>query len=212
MRPGASTLLALLLLSPGVVSLPPQAFAQRSPPAGGGAPALTYVVARTDRLRVSVFQEDDLSIIARVDSNDCVNLPLVGAVKVASLRLDEAQKAVERAYRDGRYLRNPQVTINVEEYAPREVSIHGMVRNPGRIPLPIESTMAVHDAVIKAGGFTDVARGNAVLVTRVLSNGVKQTWTIDVDSLIRGRNNADVQRPALTLEPGDIIFVEQRTF
>jgi polysaccharide export outer membrane protein len=212
MRPGASILLALLLLASGVFTLAPDARAQRLPAAGGGALPLTYVVALTDRLRVSVFQEDDLSIIARVDSQGSVNLPLVGGVKVAGLTLADAQKAVEQAYRDGRFLRNPQVTINVEEYAPREVSIHGMVRNPGRIPLPVESTMAVHDAVIKAGGFTDVARGNAVLVTRVLSNGNKQTWTVDVDSLIRGRNNADVQRSALTLEPGDIIFVEQRTF
>jgi polysaccharide export outer membrane protein len=212
MRPGALLSLALALLATGIAPPAPEARAQRAPAVGGGALPRTYVVAPTDRLRVSVFQEDDLSIIARVDSQGSINLPLVGAVPVLGLNLTDAQTAVEKAYREGRFLRNPQVTINVEEYAPREVSVHGMVRNPSRIPLPIESTMPVHEAIIKAGGFTDVARGNAVLVTRVLSNGTKQTWTVDVDSLIRGRNNADLQRTALALEPGDIIFVEQRTF
>ncbi|MBE7539705.1 MAG: polysaccharide biosynthesis/export family protein [Opitutaceae bacterium] len=183
--------------------------AQRLPATTGTVP-LTYTIALTDRLRIGVYQEDDLSIIARVDSLGCVNLPLAGEVKVMGLTIGEAQKAVEEAYIKGRYLRNPQVTINVEEYAPREVSIHGQVRTPGRYSLPIEATMTVLDLVTKAGGLTDTAKGSEITVTRVSADGKRSTYTIDVESLIKGRDNADVKKNALPLLPGDIVNVPER--
>lgn len=194
---------ALFLLSVGLLR------AQRLPSTTEIKP-LSYAIALTDRLRISVYQEDDLSIIARVDAKGCVNLPLVGEVQIAGLSIADAQRVVEAAYREGRYLRHPQVTINVEEYAPREISVQGQVRSPGRIPLPIESTMTIFDAVSKAGGLTDTARGSAVTVTRVLPDGTKQTFVVDVESLIKGRNRADVQKNSLLLQPGDIVYVPER--
>jgi len=110
----------------------------------------SYAIASTDRLRITVYQEEDLSVFARVDAKGTVNLPLVGEVVVAGKTVSEAQQVIEAAYRDGRYLKKPQVTINIEEYAAREVSIDGKVRNPGRYPLPIEANMTVLELVTKA--------------------------------------------------------------
>jgi polysaccharide export outer membrane protein len=168
----------------------------------------SYTLTATDRLRIVIYQEDDLSSIVRIDSNGNVNLPLVGEVKVANLTVPQAQNAVEDAYRNGRFLRNPQVIISVEEYAPREVSIGGQVRNPGRYPLPIESVMTVVDLVTKAGGLTDIARGNSVTITHITPDGQKITSTVDVDSIIKGRAKAD--NKALQLQPGDIVYVPER--
>lgn len=173
------------------------------------APA-SYTIALTDKLRISIYQEDDLSVISRVDAQGMVNLPLVGQVVVAGDTVEEAQKAIEKSYIDGRYLRHPQVTITVEEYAPREVSIQGEIRSPGRYPLPIESSMTVLELVTKAGGLTDTAKGTAVTITRIGHNGSKDVFTIDVDSLIKGKDKANVQQNALMLKPGDIVYVPQR--
>lgn len=173
-------------------------------------PALTYTIALTDRLRITVFQEEDLSTIARVDSKGCVNLPLVGEVEVVGKSVSEAQKIIETAYREGRYLRNPQVTINIEEYAPREVSIQGMVRNPGRYPLPIEANMTVLELVTKAGGLTDTAKGTAITVTRISVDGKKTVFTVDVESLIKGKDRAKATDNSLLLQPGDIVYVPER--
>ncbi|MGC4072621.1 MAG: polysaccharide biosynthesis/export family protein [Nibricoccus sp.] len=97
-------------------------------------PVPSYAIVPTDRLRIDVYQEEDLSVIASVDAKGTINLRLVGEIVVAGKTVPEAQKAIEAAYREGRYLVTPQVTINIEEYAPREVSIDGMVRNPRALP------------------------------------------------------------------------------
>lgn len=182
--------------------------ARSSEPAGH--PVASYKITLTDLLRVDIYQEDDLRTMARVDAKGKINLPLVGEVHVNGLTVSEAQKAVETAYRDGRYLRAPQVTINVEAYAAREVSIQGQIRSPGRYPMPIETAMTVLELVTRAGGFTDTARGTAVNVTRVTPDGKKQVFTIDVDSLLKGKSRASAADNSLILEPGDIVFVPER--
>lgn len=180
------------------------------PASGTTASPASYILTNTDRIRIAIFQEDDLSLIARIDSQGRINLPLVGEVAIAGLKVGDAQTAIENAYREGRFLRNPRVTISVEEYASREVSIQGQVRSPGRYPLPIESSMNIVELVTRAGGFTDTARGTAVRITRVMPDGTKRNFEVDVDSLIRGRRGANVSDNSLVLEPGDIIFVPER--
>jgi polysaccharide export outer membrane protein len=171
-----------------------------------------YVHALTlaDRVRIAVYQEDDLTSMTRIDARGRVNLPLIGEIAIGGLTVVEAQAAIENAYKDGRYLRNPQVTVSVEEYAPREVSIQGRVRSPGRYTLPVESTLTVVELVTKAGGIDDIGKGSAVTVTRILPDGTKKVFIVDVDSVIRGRRNTKVQDTTLLLQPGDIVFVPER--
>jgi polysaccharide export outer membrane protein len=169
-----------------------------------------YRLSLGDRIRVAVFQEEELSAIPRVDARGRVSLPLVGEVEVAGLTLTEAQARIEAAFRDGRFLRAPQVNIVVEEYAPREISVLGQVRNPGKFALPVESTLTVVEAVTRAGGFTDIARGSAVRVTRIGPDGKETNFDVDVDSVIRGRGRGRIEDNSLLLEAGDIVFVPER--
>lgn len=171
-----------------------------------------YNIRATDKLRITIFQEDDLSTICRVDAKGTVNLPLVGEIRVRGLTLSEAERTIENAYKDGRVLRKPEVTVAIDEYAPREVSIQGQVKNPGRYPLPIESTMSVLDLVTRAGGFTDTALGTGVRITRILPDGSTRVITLDVESLIKGKSNAKTngENNALLLEPDDIVYVPER--
>lgn len=172
----------------------------------------SYRIRSTDKISIRVFQEDDLTTICRVDAKGTVNLPLVGEVRVYGQTLSEAEHTIQEAYKNGRFLRDPEVTVAVEEYAPREVSIQGQVKNPGRYPLPVESGMSVVELVTKAGGFTDTAQGTAVRVTRILPDGTTRVITLDVESLIRGRSDAKNtgENNALMLEPDDIVYVPER--
>lgn len=170
-----------------------------------------HTLALADLIRVVVYQEDDLTSMARIDARGRINLQLIGEIQIGGLTVSEAQKTIEAAYRDGRFLRNPQVTISVEEYAPREVSIQGQVRSPARYTLPIESTLSVVDLVTKAGGITDIGKGSAVTITRTLPDGTKKVFTVDVDSLIKGRGKTTEQQDIL-LQAGDIVYVPESLF
>lgn len=169
-----------------------------------------HTLALADRVRVAVYQEDDLTTVTRIDARGKINLPLIGEISLGGLTVVEAQAAIENAYKDGRFLRNPQVTVSVEEYAPREVSIQGRVRNPGRYTLPIESTLTVVELVTKAGGIDDIGKGSAVTVTRILPDGTKKVFTVDVDSVIRGKRDTKTEDSTLLLQPGDIVYVPER--
>lgn len=200
-------LLGLLACVAGIGSSPAAAD-DLTPVNPSEKPNFIYRLTVTDRIRITIFQEDDLTEIARVDARGNVNLKLVGDLHVAGLTVNEAQKAIEDAYRNGRYLRNPQANVSVEDYAPREVSIQGQVKAPGRYLLPVESTFSILDLVTKAGGLTDIAKATAVVVTRIGADGKKTTFTVDVDSLIRGKKSSK-SADNLLLEPGDIVYVPE---
>ena len=169
-----------------------------------------HALALADRIRVSVYQEEDLTSLTRIDARGRINLPLLGEVTVGGMTVVEAQLVIQNAYKSGRFLRNPQVTVTVEEYAPREVSIQGQIRSPGRYTLPIESTFTVVELVTKAGGLTDIGKGSAISVTRVLPDGSKKIFVIDVDNVIKGRRDQKNNDNTLLLQPGDVVYVPER--
>ena len=194
-------LLAALTLAGNVVT---------GAPSPGDKKNYIHTLALADRVRIAVYQEEDLASVTRIDARGRVNLPLIGEISIGGLTVIEAQAAIENAYKDGRFLRNPQVTVSVEEYAPREVSIQGQIRNAGRYTLPIESTLTVVELVTKAGGITDIGKGSAVTVTRLLPDGSKKVFTVDVDSVIKGKKDSKTDDSALLLQPGDIVYVPER--
>ncbi len=172
--------------------------------------AIVYKISRTDVISIVVVGENDLNAGGKkVDANGNVNLSLVGEVRIAGLSVSQAQTAIENAYRDGRILRNPQVTINIEQYAPRTVSISGMVRNPGTVNLPPETTMTIKELVLKAGGFTETANGNKVKVTRTLPDGTMKITILNVDAILKGKSTGKSADNNFVLEPDDIVYVPE---
>lgn len=172
---------------------------------------IAYRIAPSDKLSISIIGESDLNAgNKRVDASGNINLALVNDVRVAGLTVAEAQAAVENAYKDGRILRNPQVSINIEEYSPREVSISGMIKIPGKYPLPPETVLTLKDLVLRAVGFTDTANGSKVRVIRTNANGTTKIFIKDIDSVIRAKDTKNSADGAFVLEPGDLVYVTER--
>lgn len=188
------------------------AHAQTAPAGDSGEKkAIVYKISRTDKISLVVVGEPDLNVGGkRVDANGNVNLNLIGEVKIAGLSVSQAQTAIENAYRDGRILRNPQVTINIEEYAPRTVSVSGMVKQPGTIALPPESTMTIKELILKAAGFTETANGSKVRVSRVMPDGTTKIFTLNVDAILKGKDVGKSADNNFVLEPDDIVYVPEK--
>ena len=192
----------------------PHAMGQTAPAASAPTDsnkAIVYKLTRTDKISIVVVGENELNVGGkRIDANGNVNLNYVGEVRIAGLSVSQAQAAIETAYREGRILRNPQVTINIEEYAPRTVLITGMVVNPGTIALPPETTMTMKELVTKAGGFRETANGKQVRVSRTLADGTPKIYTLNIDGILKGRDTGKSVDNSFVLEPDDIVYVPEK--
>ena len=89
-----------------------------------------YLLGSGDLLQVKVFEAEDLNTTVRVSSRGYVTLPLLGAVSVKDLSAREAEEKIENLYR-ARYIKDPHVSIFVEEHFSRRITLMGQFRNPG---------------------------------------------------------------------------------
>jgi polysaccharide export outer membrane protein len=102
-----------------------------------------------------------------------------------------------------RYLKDPRVSVFIEEYA--TITVSGQVEEPGSFSLKGELT--VIEAISMAGGFTKIAAKNAVKVMR-LQDGKKKAILVRVaDISKRGDKSQD-----MPLKRGDIVFVPESLF
>lgn len=182
--------------------------------ARGGADDAKYVpyrIARGDQLSVGVFGESDLTGGGKkVDQKGAVLLPLVGEVRIIGLTVAEAQAAIENAYREGRFLRSPQVIVTVEQMVQRWVSISGKINIPGRHEMPTDTVWTLKDLIIKAGGLQETARGTKVRITRTQPDGKTVIFEKDVESMLKARNTANSTDASFVLESEDIVYVPEK--
>jgi polysaccharide export outer membrane protein len=155
-----------------------------------------------DLFDVRVFGEPTLSSSYEVDPNGNFNFPLIGAIRAEGRTPPEIEKDIEARLSDG-YIKNPSVSVKVTEYRSRRVSVFGQVRSPGTFGFT--ENMSVVEAITRAGGFTGMAKKNAVRITRV--DGEKtERIVVAVEDIGTGRS------PNFLLRPGDVIFVPERLF
>ncbi len=177
-----------------------------------GNEATSYVLREMDTVSVEVYGEDDLNKVQRIDGEGRIRVNLIGTVKIAGLTLREAEEHLQNAFIEKRFLRHPQVSIQVEKYAPYFISILGEVQRPGRVKLEEESNrIRLVDAISAVGGFKGIAKADAVRITRVAQDGSESTVIVDAASLINGKTS-DIPSDYLDLLPGDVVFVPERLF
>jgi polysaccharide export outer membrane protein len=115
----------------------------------------SLVIGPGDLLRVTVLRESDLERRVRVRDSGEVALALIGNVQVRGLSASEAASAIAAKYVDGQFLKHPDVSVFIEEYATQPVSVLGQVVKPGTIS--ISTTRSLLDVIAMAGGLTEVA-------------------------------------------------------
>ena len=94
-----------------------------------------YRIGAGDVVRVQVFQNQDLTVEARVSESGVISYPLLGVIKLGGLSPTDAERLIARRLKRGNFLQNPQVTLNVLQFRSQQVSVLGNVTNPGRFAL-----------------------------------------------------------------------------
>jgi polysaccharide biosynthesis/export protein len=184
----------LLLAAPGLV------WAQQSPAAA--AANAQYRLAAGDVIRISVYQSADLTLETRLTEAGTISYPLLGSVALAGLTVSEAEKRIADGLRTGNFVKQPQVSVAVQQVRGNQVSVLGQVGKPGRYPLET-GNVQLTDMIATAGGVVPGGADQVVVVgTR---NGQPYRAEIDLPSVFgAGRRAND-----LTLQNGDVIWVER---
>lgn len=120
-----------------------------------------YVVGAQDVLKVTVFDEPQLSGTFRVDVDGSFTYPFLGRIKAVGQNLRSIEAELARLLADG-YVRRPQVAIEVEQYRSRSIFVVGEVRSPGKYALAGEMTLI--EALAQAGSTTPAAGSEAMIL------------------------------------------------
>jgi protein involved in polysaccharide export with SLBB domain len=148
-----------------------------------------YRLGAGDKLRVTVFDEKDLSGIFDVNDQGNIALPLIGPVRVGGRTISEVEDDITTLYGKD-YLKNPRVNVEVLNYRP--FFILGEVRAPNSYPYVVG--MTVLNAVALAGGYTPRADTGGIVIKRANAPSA-------------GEQRIDENAVVL---PGDIIRVPER--
>jgi polysaccharide biosynthesis/export protein len=121
-----------------------------------------YQIGPEDLLEISVLEAPDLNRTVRVADDGSVSLALIGSVEVAGLSSREAQAAIADRLRQT-YMKDPQVSVFVQEMKSHPVSVFGAVEKPG--VYQIRSPKTLVEVLSMAQGLTNDA-GDTVVVMR----------------------------------------------
>lgn len=149
-----------------------------------------------DLLSVHVFREDDLDARQRVKDSGTIMLPMIGSVQVAGYAAADAAQLIAARYRGDGLLKNPQVSVLIEESVAGQVAVLGEVARPGTVP--VNTPRSLPDVLAQAGGLLKSADGHVTL-RRASGASVRILVANDAAHQLAAAN--------LLVQPGDTILV-----
>ena len=156
-----------------------------------------------DKINIQVYNEKELSGIYQVSPEGYITFPFIGEIKVDGLNIFTLAMKISSKLKEG-YLKEPNVTVMVEEFVSKRIFVLGQVKKAGSFP--IRRRMSVIEAISLAGGFTNLADLSNVVVTRKGGDGREKRFVVDIKSIVNGA------KENFYLDAGDIVFVGERFF
>lgn len=156
-----------------------------------------YRIGREDVLDIAVWRDPDLSRTVPVRPDGFISMPMTGDVVAAGKT--PAELAEELKQKLSPYVQEPRITVIVREVNSSRVFVTGEVANPGAYPL--RGRVSLVQAIALAGGFTDFADSDAILLIRTDDKGTQIPVRYS-DLISDGEKYKE-----LLLRPGDTIVV-----
>jgi polysaccharide biosynthesis/export protein len=166
---------------------------------GGFGSGAAGPIGAGDLVEMSVFDTPELSGKLRVSNTGDILLPLVGSLHVQGLKAEEAQNLIRQKLISGGFVKDPQVTIFIAEYATEGVSVVGEVKNPGIYPA--FGSHHLLDYISLAQGLTPLA-GTRITITHAGKSNEPQHVKMTAGATPKPENNPEIL-------PGDTIYVER---
>jgi len=149
-----------------------------------------------DLIDINVFGVPELTTKTRISDAGDIYLPLIDYVHLADLTVDEAQELVQKRLQDGGFVKEPHVTIFVDESASQAIFMLGEIARPG--PYPAIGERRLFDLISAAGGLSERA-GRAVTIQH--RDDPEHKTTLQLPS-----NLADDTKDNVPVYPGDTII------
>ena len=157
-----------------------------------------YLLGSGDLLKITVYNNPDLSLETRVGDRGKIRFPLIGEVQVEGITSTAAETKIAKLLETGNFVKQPQVNILVTQFQSKMISVLGSVIKPGRYPLERASNLS--DLLALAGGPT--ADGSD-LVTITSKTGKTE---LDLQNIV-GKGDKAQNVP---LNGGEIVYVHAR--
>ncbi|MBE9116271.1 SLBB domain-containing protein [Lusitaniella coriacea LEGE 07157] len=209
--------IATLTAAPSFAQLPnlPASYPPPIPQSTGGTTQESvYLLGGGDRLAIDVFEVPQYSGQYQVPVDGIIYLPLIGAVKVGGLTIQQASERISQQY--AVYLKRPFITIRLLNTRPLNVFVAGEVVNAGSFSVdliggagdnPGVQFPTLTEALKRAGGVTLTADISQIQVRRRTSIGGEESFIVD----LKDRVKSGAPPLVLTLRDGDSIFVPTAT-
>ncbi|MGK7887264.1 MAG: SLBB domain-containing protein [Crocosphaera sp.] len=167
----------------------------------------TYTLRPGDRLKLDVLDVPEYSSEYQVGIDGTLNLPVIGIVDVQGLSIEQLDELITNLY--GRYVVEPEITVNMIAYRPFTIAIAGEVVKPGSYTLGTSNNPnsllqlpTVTDIIKLAGGITRSASVRQVKLRRSI-RGKQQLFHLNLWELF---TSGDLTQNLL-LQDGDSIII-----
>lgn len=140
------------------------------------------LIGPLDTIEVSVFNVPELTQEMQVDASGRISMPLIGTIDARGKTAGELARSIEDALR-GKYVKNPEATVNIKSSVSQVVTVDGEVRDPGLYP--VTNQMTLMRVIASARGVSEFAREEHVVILRTVNNQ-RMAGLYDLSAIRRG--------------------------
>lgn len=140
------------------------------------------LIGPLDTIEVDVFGIPELRREMQVDASGRIAMPLAGTIDARGKTAQELANEIEAALKT-RYVRDPEVTINIKSSVSQVVTIDGQVAEPGLYP--VTNQMTLMRVIASAKGLSEFARQEDVVILRTVG-GKRMAGLYNVAEIRRG--------------------------
>jgi polysaccharide export outer membrane protein len=165
----------------------------------GSAQDEDYQIGKSDVLEINVWKEEDLTRNVRVRKDGRITMPLLDDIRAAGRTPVQLKEIIQEGLEE--YIDSPTVTVIVQSQESKRYYIIGEVARTGEYPLIKD--LSVVQAITNAGGFTEWADKDDILLLRRFSWGEKRI-EVDYDAIVSGKE----PKQNVQLQADDTIVVK----